>query len=104
MNPLHIAFDEEVKTQRFEAESGSDIEGYEDFILSVPCCIQQLDDQPNQNPDGSFGLNYLMFCDDYDIKEGDNIVRDDKNYRVIGVSRYTFYGHTHKEIIIRTYG
>jgi hypothetical protein len=104
MNPLQTTYDEKVKTQRLEAESGSDIEGYEDYILSVSCCIQQLDDSPNQDPDGGFGINYLMFCDDEDIKEGDNVVRDEENYRVIGVKRYSFYGHTHKEIIIRKYG
>jgi len=47
MNPLQTTYNETVKTQRFEAESGSDIEGYEDFILSVPCHIQPIEVQPN---------------------------------------------------------
>jgi len=103
MNPLQTTYNETVKTQRFEAESGSDIEGYEDFILSVPCCIQPIDEQPTEDPDGSFGMNSLMFCDDYDIKIGDNIVRDEENYRVIGLKRHSFMGHIHLEIVIRLY-
>jgi len=44
-----------------------------------------------------------MFCDDYDIKIGDNIVRDEENYRVIGLKRHSFMGHIHLEIVIRLY-
>jgi hypothetical protein len=103
MEPLETTYDEIVKTQRFEAESGSDLEGYEDFIISVPCCIQKQDDAPTEEPEGSFGSNYLMFCNDWDIKIGDNIVRDSENYRVIGLKRHSFLGHVHMEIIIRKY-
>jgi hypothetical protein len=102
-NPIEATYDETVKSQRLEPESGSDIEEYEDFILSIDCCIQAIDDMPSEDPEGSFGKNYLMFCDDWDIEEGDNIVRNSENYRVIGKKRHTFWGHTHIELTLRKY-
>jgi len=92
-----------VKSQRLEPESGSDIEEYEDFIISVSCNIQPIDDIPTEDPDGKFGRNYLMICDDYDIEEGDQIVRNGENYKVIGKKRHEFWGHAHIELIIRKY-
>jgi hypothetical protein len=103
MDPLAITYDETVKSQRLEPESGSDIEEYEDFIISVPCHIQPIDEISSEDPDGSFGKNYLMFCDDWDICEGDQIIRDSENYKVIGKKRHEFWGHIHIELIIRKY-
>ncbi|NLD50649.1 MAG: hypothetical protein GX660_26195 [Clostridiaceae bacterium] len=102
MNALQTTYNEIVKTQRFEVESGSDIEGYEDYILSVPCLIQELDDYSTEDVDGSFGKNYLMFCDDYDIKEMDNVMRGNGDeFRVIGMKKHAFMNHVHLEVIIR---
>jgi hypothetical protein len=102
MNALKTTYNEIIKTQRFEVESGSDIEGYEDYILSIPCCFQELDDYPSEDMDGNFGKNYLMFCDDWDIKEMDNIIRENGDeLKVVGMKRYSFMGHSHLEIITR---
>jgi len=92
-----------IKTQRLEDESG-DTEAYQDYIPALNCHIQPLDDNFSEDLAGSFGKNFLMFCQVCDILEGDKIIDGTDTYRVTGVDSYNFRDEDkHMELIIRKF-
>jgi hypothetical protein len=104
LNPIESTFNEIVTTQRLEPESGSDIEEYENYIVSLNCHIQPLDQYEGEDEPGTFAKTFMMYCLVEDIKEGDRIIRaDGTGARVIGVKKYSFIGYQHMEIAIRSY-
>ncbi len=97
---IDILFDKNVKTERFSDESGTDIEDYEEYLSSVPCSIQPVDDSYTERGEGQFSKNFQMFCGVCDILDGDRIVDGDKKYKVIGLQVLSFQGYSHMEILI----
>jgi len=107
-NPLSTQFNKTVKTQRFAVitESGADTdkEQYEDYILDLDCHIQPIDESTNQDMDGNFGKDYLMFCETADIEENDRIIDGADEYRVVGIKKFNFLGEDrHMELRIRKF-
>ena len=76
---------------------------YQPHIASLSCHIQPLDPTITQDIPGGFGKNFLMFSPAADIDEGDRIIIDADEYRVIGTEQLTFNGKSHQETIIRIF-
>ena len=90
-----------VTVQRVIDDSGN-TEVYDDHIVDLPCVIQPFDDSYNQDIDGNFGKEWLMFCDVNDILEGDRIVDGVIEYKVVSVESFEFLGKVrHMECRIR---
>jgi len=103
---MYNLFDKTISVHRLVADSGespSDIEEYTlvDDLGSVLCNIQPLDDSYGEDFAGSYGKDFLMFCDEYDIKEKDKIIEGDHKYIVVGVESYSFLGYSHMELRIK---
>lgn len=96
-------YNKSVDIKRLVDESGNDnIEEYMPHLEDVACHIQPLDDAYGQDIEGSFGKEWLMFCNVADILEGDRIIDGEIEYRVVGVESYEFLGQTrHMELRIR---
>jgi hypothetical protein len=90
-----------VDVQRVIDDSGN-TEVYDDHITDLPCVIQPFDDAYSQDIDGSFGKEWLMFCDVNDILEGDRIVDGAVEYKVVSVESFEFLNKPqHMELRIR---
>ena len=83
------------------------ISGYKkDFtehLASVPCLIQPLGDEVSQDMTGAFGKDYLMISDIVDIAEGDRVIIDEEEYRVMGTEALNFGSNPHRESRIRIF-
>lgn len=95
-------FDLTVNTERLTAISGTDSEDWQANLTDVACQIQPLEDSPGSDLDGSYGKDFLMFCNEVDIIEGDKIVNGSDEYIVKGKRIYDFVGESHLELIIRS--
>lgn len=86
-------------------ESGEvDTEEYQTFLEDVACHIQPLDESYGEDIAGSFGKDWIMFCDKADILEGDRIVEGDTVYKVVGIEKFNFLGEDrHMEVRIRKF-
>lgn len=96
-------YNKNVTIKRLVDESGNDnVEEYVEHLEDVPCHIQPLDDSYGQDIEGSFGKEWLMFCDVQDILEGDRVIDGEIEYRVVSVESYDFLGvPRHMELRIR---
>jgi len=103
---MNHLFDRLVGVYRLVAatgESPADTEGYTSVadLESIRCEIQPLDDSYGEDFSGSYGKDFLMFCDAYDIQEKDKIVGGGEEYIVNGVEKYNFLGYSHLEVRIK---
>ena len=95
-------FNKVVTVQRLDADMVGYTEEYANHLLNVACHIQPLDDSYSQDIEGSFGKEWLMFCNVFDILEGDRIVDGSDEYRVVSVESYKFLcENRHMELRIR---
>ena len=94
-------YDKTVSTKRLSATTGTDNESYQTNLASVSCHIQPLDEGFLPDMSGSYGKNFLMFCEVVDIKQGDIVVDGSVEYLVEGVESLSFEGETHLELAIR---
>ena len=95
-------YDRSVTVQRLDDQTSSYTEEYVNYLMSVPCHIQPLDDAYNQDVEGNFGKEWLMFCAVRDILEGDRIIDGAVEYRVVGVESFRFLGEDrHMEVRLR---
>lgn len=97
-------FDLTADVKRLTPSDDGQTESYGDHLSGVPCAVQPLDDAMSQDLQGSFGKDFLMFCDVQDIDEGDQVVIDEETYRVVGVDSYEWHGvPEHMELRIRRF-
>jgi hypothetical protein len=74
-----------------------------EYLTGIPCLVQPVDAELSSDIEGGFGKDFFMMCDIVDIKDGDRIVIDGEEYRIIGIEKHSFLGHEHMEIIIRIF-
>jgi hypothetical protein len=97
-------YDKVVSTERFTGVDATNKEQYAANLVSVECHIQPIDDAYSEDADGSFGKDFLMFCDVADIDESDRVIDGTDEYRVVGVKSHAFLGENrHMEIRIRKF-
>lgn len=84
--------------------SGSDVK--KDFVQvgdQFPCHFQPLDETIQSDGVAAFGKNWLMFCANRDIREGDKVVILGQEYKVAGVQNYDFTHNPHLEVLLRAF-
>jgi hypothetical protein len=102
MSSIEILFDKKVQVKRLIPDESGDGESYGEYLNGVACHIQPVDEQVNEDVDGSFGKDLMMWCSVCDIKEHDKVVDGDDEYRVIGARSFRFMGkNQHMEIRLR---
>lgn len=101
---IHLQYDKFIDVKRMVADESGIGEEYETFLSALPCHIQPLDENFGEDLDGSFGKNFLLFCDIADILEGDRVINGSDVYRVVGVASYKFLNEErHMELTIRKF-
>lgn len=76
---------------------------YEANLSGLACAIQQADAKISMDLVGSYGKDWLVFCDIVDVLEGDRAEWNGKTYRVMAVDRLDFEGDSHMELLIRIF-
>lgn len=100
---IELNYNQLVDVQRMGPGLG-DVEQYIAHLNDVECHIQPLDDTYSEDLDGSFGKEWLMYCDFLDILEGDRVINGAINYKVVAVKKFHFLDlERHMEIRIREY-
>ncbi len=94
-------FDKTVSTERLSDIEDTDNEEYSEHLTDVSCNIQSYDDSVSEDLEGSIGQDFLMFCEDADIKIHDKIVDGDDKYLVMGKEFNDFAGFKNLELRIR---
>lgn len=94
-------FDNEVDIKRLADTADTDNQKWDDHLSGVYCQIQPLDDSFSEDLEGSYGKDFVMFCNVIDVKQGDKIVDGSVEYLVVGVESYSFQGFSHMELRIR---
>lgn len=95
-------YDQTARIDRLQTTTGNK-KAFSTHIESLPCYVQPLDAQISQDIEGGFGKNFLMFSGVADIREGDRVFIDSKEYRIMSSESLTFKGHAHQETVIRIF-
>ena len=95
-------YDQTARIDRLETTTGNK-KSFTTHIESLRCHIQPLDPQITGDIEGGFGKNFLMFSESADIREGDRVFIDDKEYRITSTENLSFRGNSHQETIIRIF-
>ncbi len=99
---LNSYYDKPARVHRHTISMGNKKE-FTTHIASLACHIQPLDDQISQDITGGFGKNFLMFSSNADIIEGDRVIVESDEYRVMGTESLSFKGESHRETILRIF-
>jgi hypothetical protein len=99
---LSSHYDKTARIDRLTATIGNKKE-FTTHLASVPCLIQPLDDAASQDIPGGFGRDMLMISAIVDIAEGDRVIIDTEEYRVVGTEALDFGGNPHRETRIRIF-
>lgn len=100
---IDLQYDETIDVKRLANVPGGNKREYTTLLTGVNCCIQPLDPQISTDIEGGFGKEWLLFCEDIDLREGDRVIRETNEYRVTGVERLSFMGQAHVEATIRIF-
>lgn len=73
------------------------------YLPAVDCLIQPLSDEVSEDMTGSFGKDFLMLSDIVDIAEGDRLIIDEEEYRVMATEALNFGQNPHRESRIRIF-
>ena len=86
-----------------ESTSGGNVKKeFEVIAENVAGHLQPASSEITQDIQASFGKNWVWFCDPTDIKEGDRMIIDEKEYRVTGVESYEWKSRKkHMEVLMR---
>lgn len=95
-------YDQEVDTERLEAGTGNQ-KVFATNLEGLACAIQQQDSEISGDITGGYGKNWMLFCPIVDIIEGDRVIWDEKEYRVMAVDRLDFLNEDHMEVLIRIF-
>lgn len=101
MTAISQFFDKQVAVKRLTGTAGTDNEAYGDHLSEVSCQIQPLEDSYGEDLEGSYGKDFVMFCEVLNIKQGDKIVDGTVEYLVVGLESYSWQGFSHMELRIR---
>lgn len=98
-------YDSLVTITREDFVPGSTIKKNQQTVYeNVPCNIQPLTEEFQQNMSGSFGKQYVMFCgNEYVVIEGDKVIAGAKTYSVTGVEVHRLGINQHTEVILSAF-
>lgn len=89
--------------ERIATTTGSK-KAFTSHLTGIACHIQPLTAEYANAGAFIFGKDWLMFCPIVDIQEGDRIILDSVEYRVIAVEKLDFNGRQqHLEVVIRVF-
>lgn len=94
-------YDKTARIDRLVTTTGNK-KSFSTHIASLACHIQPLDPQITGDIEGGFGKNCLMFSANADIREGDRVFIDSKEYRIVSSESLSFKS-SHQETIIRIF-
>ena len=97
---LESHYDKTADTMRFVSTTG-DKQELNEHLSDIPCLIQPIDSAENEDREGIHAKSWLMMCDEADIIDGDRVIIDSDEYRVVGAETLSWQGHTHMEITLR---
>lgn len=72
-------------------------------IASVKCNIQPQSAETGQLMPGMFGKQFIMFCANQDIAEGDKVIVGGVTYGVAGVETFTMSRNPHMELVLTVF-
>lgn len=104
-SPLARQFNKTVNTERLAEIANTDKEEYQAHLTDIQCFIHPGDEAFNEGLDGSFGKEFIMFCEIIDIKEGDRVIDGSTEYRVVGLENFSEFidRAMHLEVILRKF-
>jgi hypothetical protein len=94
-------FTSNISTKRLTNVLGTDNQDWQTNLTSVNCNIQPLDDNYSEDLEGSYGQDFLMFCNPVDIIIGDKIVEETNEYLVNGLRSFEVLTFKIMELRIR---
>ena len=77
-----------VSTRRLTPVAGTDKETFQDNIEALACRIEPQGEEPVMLDDGAFYNLFKMWCNNVDIKEGDEVISNGTTYIVKGISEF----------------
>jgi hypothetical protein len=95
-------FDKTARIDRLAITTGNK-KDFTTHLASVPCHVQPLTDEVTQDMAGAFGKDFLMLSANVDIAEGDMVIIDSEEYRVMGTEALEFGSNSHRETRIRIF-
>lgn len=99
-------YDNTISVKRMAVVSGNK-KTFSEVLADVDAHIQPLDSEFTENTSYILGKDFQMFCGIIDLREGDRIVADSKEYKVIAVEKYDSpllnTADSHIEAIIRIF-
>lgn len=98
-------YNKTVSTKRLGDITGTKKEIYATHLAALACTIQAMDESYSEDLDGGIGKDYMLFCGNVDVKEGDQVVDGSTTYKVTGVKILYGSGGTfhHLEVRIREF-
>ncbi len=95
-------YDKTASVKRLSTVTGNK-KAFTAHLASVDCLIQPLNDEVSQDMSGSFGKDLLMLSPIVDIAEGDHLIIDTEEYKVMGTEALNFGNNPHRESRIRIF-
>ena len=95
-------FDKTASIERLAVVEGNK-KAFSSHLSSVSCLIQPLSDEVSEDMTGSFGKDFLMLSPVVDIQEGDRVIIDTEEYRVMATEALNFCSNPHRETRIRIF-
>lgn len=95
--------DKSVDVHRLDPDESGNGESFALHIENLPAHIQPLDESFATDIEGNYGKDYLMFCEQADILQGDRIIDGANVYLVVGFEQYNFMDDNHMEVRIRRF-
>lgn len=89
-----------------EDDAPTNKRSFTEHIASLPCMIQPLDWNNSKDINVGFGKDMNMFCSVVDIKEGDRVIWNSDEYRVVATRKFSYYGspeNQHMSVHIRAF-
>jgi hypothetical protein len=99
---LESHYDKTATVERLATVTGNK-KAFSEHLTTVECLIQPLTDEISQDMTGSFGKDFLMLSAIEDIQEGDRVIIDAEEYRVMGTEALHFGNNPHRETRIRIF-
>lgn len=103
-NTLQNHYTKTARVERLMTVDSSDKQEFATHIESLPCHVQPFTDSFTGDIEGGFGKEFLMFCNVADIEQGDRVIIDDEEYRVMSEETFQFRRmDKHMELRIRIF-
>lgn len=100
---LSDQYDKSADVSRLQLIASTEQKEFVSHLTDVPCLVQPIDASITGDVEMSFGKNYLMMTDETDIEEGDRVIIDAEEYRVMGIEKHDFMGQQHCEVTLRIF-